>query len=140
MTSVDPSNAGPFNIGIDQDLAPGDTIRLATDQIAYGPAMKKGYLKKFYGLKDGFDYVFVQNGSGERVTVTGSGNIAFDVQAATSNNADGPIRDISITNPSANTIAAADIDVAVGNVARMEEGSPEFSVSQLVRDSIPGFR
>lgn len=133
---LNPSEAGPYSIGPDSDLAPGGRIVLLLTEAKV--AGKKGYLKKLFGSKGGMDYAFVTNSSGYMVKVeTSAGSGQTPVPSATSVNFDGTVTSVTLTNDTASTIAASDLDVSVGNNVR-KSGGNSFSGSQLLSDVIPG--
>lgn len=136
---VNPSNAGPFTIGLSTDIENGERRQIVVSEITKNG--KRGYLTKFFGNSDGFDYTFITNESPDPIKVEVSGAGGFSpVPSATSVNFDGPINYVTVKNESGNTISASDITVTVGNGVRSGGNSnPEFSTSKLVSDLIPGF-
>lgn len=134
---VNPSHAGPYQIGLDNDLGTGTSKHLNLTGLSIRG--KRGYLKKVFGSRGGMDYVYVTNSSQYDALVSVSGGDGFQkVPSASSVNVDGPISNVTIRNESGSTIPAGDLTVSVGNGARNEEKA-EFSVAKLASDVIPGF-
>lgn len=136
--TINPSNAGPFSIGLEKDL-PGDGSRREFNfsTIKAGPANRSGWLKKLYGEKHGLDYIYIDNGSEYRVSVEASGNKYSEVPAATSIEITGTaLNNCVLSQNSGNVISAQDLTVQVGNKPR---GNAQFSGKQVAADVIPGF-
>lgn len=134
---VNPSHAGPYEIGLDNDLAAGSNVQYLLTEIEIRG--KRGYLKKVFGSRGGMDYVYVTNSSQYDAKVAVSGGEGYQtVPAASSVNVDGPVSSVNIANETANTIPANKLTVSVGNGPR-ESGGGGFSVGQLASDIIPGY-
>lgn len=136
--AVDPSEAGPYSIGPDNQLKAGDSRALILAEQEIGG--KKGYLTKLYGRKGGMDYAYITNSSGFMVHAEVSGGDGpVPVPSATSLNLDGPVSIVRVSNPNGGTddIAATDLDVSVGNNVRKSQGG--FSGNQFLSDVVPGY-
>jgi len=136
---ADPSNAGPYEIGVDGTLQAGETVALPFEEAQVGPRQSRGYLEKLYGQAGGLDYIFIVNQSGEPITGSAGGG-DFRVPSATSQTLDsGPYTGVTVTNAGSsdvNTGASDDVSVQVGNNIRQD--NPEFSTGQALSDLIPG--
>lgn len=134
-----PSNAGPYTIGLDSPLSAGEETILRFEEVNAGPADKKGYLKKLYGKEGGIDYIYVVNASDELVNVTVKGDNSFVPPATSQNLESGPFRYVKVANEGSTTInqdSTDSIKVIVGNNVRQEES---FSARDAVNDMVPGF-
>lgn len=137
------SNAGPYEIGIEGTLSPGDEEEIRFTEVAAGPADKKGYLKKIFGDAGGLDYIFVVNASGELISfkTKGGGGI---IPSATSQTLDsGPYRSITVKNEGGtdiNTGGNDQVKVEVGNGKRVENEREEagFNIRDAAEDIVPG--
>lgn len=135
---VNPSQAGPYEIGISKELPSGATRQLLLSEVSIRG--KRGYLKKLYGNRGGLDYVYVTNSSQYDARVSVSGGDGFQlVPAATSVNVDGPVSSVTVANESGSTIPAGKLSVSVGNGARNPSEGGGFSSGQLLSDLVPGY-
>jgi len=138
---ADPSNAGPYEIGVSGTLSAGETREYLLSEQSAGPANKFGYLRKVFGSRGGMDYIFVTNQSGEPIAVDSKGG-RTPIPPATSLTLDtGPYTSLTVTNEggsSINTSASDDVTVEVGNGPRQTDGGASFSPVQALEDSIPG--
>lgn len=133
--TVNPSEAGPYEIGLKNDLASGATRNILFSEVSIRG--KRGYLKKLYGNKGGLDFVFITNSGSKDAKVSVSGGGGFTVvPSATSVNIDGPVSAVTVANESSGTIAASDLNISVGNGVRESGG---FSPAKAVSDIVPGF-
>lgn len=132
---VNPSEAGPYAIGLDKDLGIGEKRNILFSEVVIRG--KRGYLKKLYGNKGGLDYVYITNsGSNDaKVSVSGGGGFTL-VPSATSVNIDGPVSAVTVSNDSGSNIPASDLNISVGNGVRESGG---FNPEKAVSDIVPGF-
>lgn len=137
---ANPSNAGPYDIGVDEILSPNETIEYQLAEVKAGPTNKKGYLRKLFGEKGGLDYLFVVNTSGELIKVETAGGQTIVPPATSQNLSNGPYQQLTVTNMGGvdvNTGSGDDIAIEVGNVTREEK---KFSARDALNDSIPGLQ
>lgn len=135
---VNPSQAGPYSIGVDTALPDGASKQILLTEVTIRG--KRGYLKKLFGNRGGMDYVYVTNSSQYDLLVSVSGGNGFQtVPSASSTNIDGPVSTITVKNESGSEIPAGGVNVSVGNGARNPNDGGGFSGSQLIADLIPGY-
>lgn len=137
----DPSNAGPYTVGVDGTLSPDVTEEIRFSEVQAGPQNKYGYLRKIFGDKGGTDYIFIVNASGELIEVETKSGSSFIPEATSQPLTNGPFRSVKITNVGANDINTGDTDrvkVMTGNNTR-ETGAPKFSPRRALKDMVPGF-
>lgn len=149
---IEPSNAGPFEIGLDSDLPADGRRSLYISEIKGGPTDKKGWFRKFFGKREGMDYAYVVNTSNELLKYESTGGVSGVVPPASSvyvgveasdrssvKESAHPIRRITVINNSNNPVPSDSVSVQIGNVNRGED-KPKFSPQNVVRDLIPGVR
>lgn len=128
------SNAGPFRVGIDQALDPGETVRLDFRQIEAGPNNKEGWLTKWFGARAGMDFIQVTSTTDLPVRAESNGGVNRLVPGATTVTISGTGPDgeaagrkastysfVRVTNESSSIIDAGDVEVSTGNLSREEE-------------------
>jgi len=138
---ADPSNAGPFTVGVDGTLAPDTPQEIRFSEVAAGPRNRDGYLRKLFGEVGGMDYIFVVNGSGQLVQAETKGGASFVPPATSQPLTNGPFRAITVTNVGASNINTGDNDavkVIVGNNDRSTETEQAFSARRAANEAIPG--
>lgn len=150
------ANTGPFTFPVDESLSPGQRFIINTSEERGEARGKKGYYRKYYGQRGGFDQVQVQNGSGLLIEYrTGSGE-SGSIPPATSETIQGQspegqsepeaksYRVVTIINPQFNSsdVDGNEVFVSFMNGPRPEEsprglrfGGPQ----KVVEDIIPGF-
>lgn len=136
------SNAGPYEVGLDGPLSPGESETIRLPEVPAGPAGKEGYLRKIFGDKGGVDYIFMVNASGELLSYTAKGGGGI-IPSATSIRLDSsPYRSVTVTNDGVNDVNTGSNDqvsIEVGNGERAEnEESEGFSAKKAAEDLIPG--
>lgn len=139
--TINPSNVGPFDVTPSGAISVNQTVRIPISELTSPETGKRGYLRKYFGDNGGFDYVYVQNSSGEKVLVNTDGEEAIQVPPATSNNiSGGAYTFVNITNIGGAEISDGDVNVSVGNGPRQNEQAAQFSARNLAKDLIPGLR
>lgn len=137
------SNAGPFRIGLDQTLTPGDTAYFNLPTIERDG--KEGWYAKYFGGRSGLDWVRFANNTSQFVTVTINGGNETRVGPRSEKEIDktegasfedaGVVRAIRIENPAGNSedLTSDNFHVTVGNHARQDStGDPVFDPATLI--------
>ena len=83
------SNAGPFPVALDAELQPGESASYDLRQLPYGPRDEKGWLRKWFGQRNGFDQVMIINSSDMVIDAVLNGGFSITVPPATSTSLDG---------------------------------------------------
>lgn len=150
MTVDATSNAGPFRVGIDEPIDPGETVHLDFRQMEAGPRNKKGWLTKWFGPRRGMDFVQVTSVGDEPVRAESNGGVNRIVPAATTVTISGTGPEgaetgnqastydfVKVTNEGGTQIAAGEVEVSTGNLRRREEEQENRRVFDPIT-AIPG--
>lgn len=144
------SNAGPFTFTVDTVLSPGETHTIDLRSMSGGPRGEIGYFKKYFGRRQGFDTVLINNGSDLVVHWRPNGEGSSAVPPATSQTVSGQSPEghdaerstgywqVTVENPqfNASDISEGDVSVTFKNGPRQEERDTGFRLS--ITDLIPG--